>query len=275
MKNIFILLAVSLITTVLTAQKVEVKDDKILVDGTEYAILKKTSGGMAEHAEFSLQTLDGEEVALAKVSDDIAPNTSVNTASNVQTRYVHITFLGSENQASMEYGIGFKKQFAKEVVKCNMFEDGKYNAGGEKKFLILNPFKGNQTVIVNGGGGTAVIINNNNGGGNNRGGNNGYNLVQRNRSGMIQVIGDDVMQDNKTIGSVDEDSGFNGGKTVKTYTFSLPDGTQVAVATVEGINTKTATVVTAKDNRTFTLPITSNYSVEKEIAKYLISKFYL
>ncbi len=263
MKNIFILLAASLITSVLTAQKVEVKDDKILVDGTEYAILKKTSGGMAEHAEFSLQTLDGEEVALAKVSDDKAPNDRTNTAANVETPYVHITFLGSGNQASMEYGIGFKKQFAKEVVKCNLFENGKYNAGGEKKFTILNPFKGNQN-----NNNTNVNVNVNTGG-------NGYNLVQRNRSGMIQVIGDDVMQDNETIGSVEEDSGFNGGKQVKTYTFALPDGTQVAVATVEGINTKTATVVTAKDNRTYTVPITSNYSVEKEIAKFLIGKMYL
>lgn len=262
MKNALLIVAVSLISSALLAQKVDVKDDKITVDGEDYAILKKTSSGL-EKAEFSLQTLDGNEVALAVLSDDVAPSGPANAASNVETNYIHITFLGSGAQASMEYGIGFKKMFAKQIVKSNLFKEGAYNPEGEKKFIILNPYKGGQN-----NNNTNVNVNVNSGG-------NGYNLVKRNRSGMIQVIGDDVMQDNETIGNVEEDSGFNGGKQVKTYTFSLPDGTQVAVATVEGINTKTATVVTAKDNRTYTVPITSNYSVEKEIAKFLIGKMYL
>lgn len=263
MKNLFALLVSVFAITLVNAQKIEVsKDDKILVDGTEYAILKKTSKGL-EHAEFSLQTLDGEEVALAKVSTDVVPSSTASRTAGIDEYYIHITFLNSGNQASMIYSLAFKKQFAKEVVKCNLFNEGKYNEGGEKKFMILNPYRANQDQTT-----TTVNVNVNDGG-------NSYQIVSRNRSAMIMVFNGEIQQDNTTIGSVTEDSGFNGGKQVKTYTFSLPDGTQVAYATVEGINTKTATIVTNKDNRTHTVALTSNFNADKEIAKYLVSKFYL
>lgn len=266
MKNLFAITLSILLFTGLSAQKVDLDKDTITVDGKAYAVLKKTSSGL-ETPEFSLQTTDGEEVAIAKLSTDVVPSNRATNTSGVQAHYIHITFLGSGVQASMAYYLSFKKQFAKDVVKCNLFVNGKYDPAGEKKFVILNPYKGNQVVVNN----TTVIINN----GGNSGSYSNYAMIDRNRSAHVYVFGNTVQQDHKNVGKVTVKNEASGGTIVYTYTYFLPDGTRVAEATINGVGGRSVNIVTFKDNNRHSTTIVNKVTAEEEIATFLIANYYL
>lgn len=65
------------------------------------------------------------------------------------------------------------------------------------------------------------------------------------------------------------------GKGVATITFYLPNWVQCAEATCDNIGAKTAAVITRKDNRSNTIPISNSAIKEKEIAEWLSENYYL
>lgn len=259
MKKLSALLFACLVFTAITAQKVDVDGDVITVDGTPYATLKKISKGF-ELGEFSLQTNDGVEVAVAKVD----PAATLNNG-NTQTTYIHITFLNRGQQASMLYGLGFKKQLAKEVVKCKLFDGGNYNAEGEKKFIILNPYKPM-------GAGNTVVIQNNNGLINDT---QQYTPAYRSRGGMVQVFKNTIKQSGVEIGTVNEFEDIDGGSINTRYIFFLPNGTQIADATIVGATGKMAILHTYLDGRSHSIDVRIKINGAEEIAEYLVKNNYL
>lgn len=260
MKKLLTLLLVCLVFTAITAQKVDVDGDVITVDGKPYATLKKISKGF-ELGEYTLQTNDGDEVAVAKVD----PAATLNTGNTTST-YIHITFLSSGQQASMLYGLGFKKQLAKEVVKCKLFDGGNYNAEGEKKFVILNPYK------PMGAGNTVVIQNSNNSFIN---GTQQYTPAYRSRGGMVQVFKNTIKQSGVEIGTVTEFEDIDGGSINTLYTFFLPNGIQIADATIVGATGKMAILHTYLDGRSHSIDVRIKINGAEEIAEYLVKNNYL
>lgn len=236
------------------AQDVSVKGDIIHKDGEPYAQMKKT-GGMG--ATFTISALDGIEVMTA-VYDKVAQDYVLSFASGEEVR--------------MANTIGFGKVLAKDVVRADLFKAGALNTAGVRKFLTAHgasPSRSSQQVEDEGDvnigvsdwdlGATKPT------------------LVERSRTGAITVMGNKIQQDFKTIGTWKVKTEAANGTVYHTYTFSLPDGTQVAEAVLEGVNAKSAKVMTMKDNRSSTLAVKGydQSGTAQTIAAWLSGRYYL
>ena len=236
--------------------------DTIFSKGVPYAIMKVEKSGFIKN--YSVRSLKGEELIYVKSETYETPNTNrVNQydAATITHKYYRFTFIKSKNVAEME-SKGLKDKDMEEVIVMNELIDGGafVSSDAETKFIARYPptISGNvnQPVVVNN-----IIVNN-------------YNLVERNRSMQIFVSGADIKQDFKVIGTSQKSQQAANGTIIYTINVFLPDGVKIAVATSEGVSSKSWKVVTMKDNKVNY--VESKFSDEiRSIAKYLVDSYYL
>lgn len=232
----------------LFAQKAEWRNDSIFKDGKAYALMSK-SGGL--EALYSIKSLSGTEIMLVKFDA---------SAKDANGRdYYRVSFLGSGATGHFPSSVNMGKKLAQAVVDNNLIVDNAANPDGEKRFLAVYPMRTT--------GSTVIIVNNNS--------NVSYTTVNRSRNAPLFVNNGSIKQSGQVIGSYTSVSNSENGKTRTTITFSLPNGTVIAIATVEGIAANNCTVVTQKDNAAHQVNITNSTVKEKEIAEWLSENLYL
>jgi hypothetical protein len=101
----------------------------------------------------------------------------------------------------------------------------------------------------------------------------GNGHVERNRSGMIQIFGNQIMQGGVHIGNVKKESSSGRGL-IYEITVTQISGNLVAVARNQGITDHEWSVITAKDNVEHSIS-SSLGKDEEDVVKYLIEKLYL
>jgi hypothetical protein len=99
-------------------------------------------------------------------------------------------------------------------------------------------------------------------------------LVERNRNGMIQIIGNRILQGGVEIGTLSKENQAGDGKIITHIQIKHANGQLAAVAKNQGVTSHEWTLTTASDNKVHTL----NSSIgkdEEDIVKTLISLLYL
>ncbi|HTL81156.1 MAG TPA: hypothetical protein VL651_05605 [Bacteroidia bacterium] len=252
MKKLLLLFSFSILHSafsILHAQKVKWENDTVYKNNAPYCLIKK-SGGL--EATFSIQTLKGTEVAVSAVDKDLKDENGY--------PYYRVTFLVSKSIADVPNGFNFGNKLAKACVENDIITGDSLNSGGESRFLVLYPQRKSAVQnmdIVN-------VANNNN-----------YVMVDRDRKGIVTVMGASIKQSNVEIGSCTEKSGAGGGSTYKTVSFYLPTGTKCAEATFTGAAATSCTIVTFKDNGQHVLTIQNMAMKNEEIARWLVDNYYL
>ncbi|CAN5398091.1 hypothetical protein BH09BAC5_BH09BAC5_16770 [soil metagenome] len=244
MKNIFFLFA--LLPVLTFAQTVNWINDTIYKDGAPYCLLVKISGSEV-NSIYSIRTNTNIEVAIAK-SD--ANNRS----------FFLVTFLASTKTASFPYSLYFGNKLSIAIVENDLIRFNLLNQEGETRFVaIYNNYYNNS----------------NNTGNPNTSYNDQYITIERDRHGMIFVIGENIKQDNKPIGTCKTYSGIDLGEHYETFSYYLSNGMKCAEATITGIGATKCTIITMKDNATHVIEIQNRAAREDEIVKWLSLNYYL
>lgn len=227
--------------------KIIVSLDTIFNSGTAYAILKEKKVNL--QTEYTLSSLSGNELMYIQTEYIDDPKSA-----SGKTYYKAFIFVGSGSRGEIVMG----GKVEKVIVEYDLVNDNDINPDGEKKFLLKNPpkysNKPQQVIVI-----TTPQ----------------YNTVARNRSLPIFVSGSEIKQDGKVIGSFTKTNSMNYGKSTTVITIFLPDGTKVAEASAEGINPKSFTAITLKDNHTHSINTATYGNEAKDIAKYLSDLQYL
>lgn len=221
------------------AQSVTVKKDIVYKDDLPYCKMIKTSPLVPR---FSIRNMNDEELMVAKFS-------------NEDQRYT-IIFPGSGQQCYMSGTMGFGKILAKDIVASNVIVDNKINPAGERLFLLehgVSNSSGNGGALATG---------------------NAYDVVERDRTKLLMVFGNEISQDNKTIGSYSARTSTVNGKLMKVISFMLPGGRKVAEGTMDGINPRFCQLLLMKHNEVETVSIKSfdDMGQAKELAAYLVGR---
>ena len=233
-------------------KSVEVSLDTLFNAGEPYCVYVEGSKFMGNVMDITVKELSGNDVMRCKM----VTNTELNRSDFV-TAY-EITFAQSGNKALYINTIG--SSFPKEIVKQGLFINGVYNAALEHKFISFNPYKtGNQVQQTP----QSNSFQNTN----------GPALIERNRSAMVQIFGNEIKQDFKVIGAITEKSQAKDGTIKNTISITLPDGTLLAIAEAEQMK-HNWTIVTAKDNKAHIVN-SSLGNDKKDIVDYLIKYLYL
>ncbi len=247
------------------AQEVQVKNETILVAGKPYALLKPASKGLIK--DLSLRTLQDKEVALAKAHIIELPNSE---------NYVYyvVTFFPSGRQAELEYKLGFAKKLAEQVVQSNLIKENSLNPEGVQRFLQIHNTKPSER-FKNATAGIPAQNNQEEVWGYVVNPATEYSLPERNRHANVMVIGQEIQQDFKTIGTVKTSEFSKDGTLIRNYRIFGTNKTELAVASLKYLTETTCTLVTLKDNKRHQLEIRNINEAPKEIADYLVSLFYL
>ncbi|HSI91825.1 MAG TPA: hypothetical protein VK927_11965 [Adhaeribacter sp.] len=242
------------------AQQVTYKGDQILVNKQPYALLKKSGNALIR--DFSLQNLQGQELAMVKATIIDLPN-------NENYIYYTATFFPEGQQAELENAIGFGKKLAGLVVHYDLVKNNALNPEGLTKFLqVYNQkpserFKNVSPVAAHPSASSANADLQ-------------YQTVARNRQADISVMGKNLQQDFRTIGTFAQTDQATRGIIVRTLRFSLPDGTPVAEATFEGLDAENCTLVTLRDNKMHRISATPlDIETPEILAKFLADRHYL
>ncbi len=242
MKNIFVLFAFLPILTF--AQTVNWINDTVYKDGAPYCLLVKISGSEA-NSIYSIRTNSNMEVAIAKLD---ANNRS----------FFLVTFLASSKTASFPYSTYFGNKISIAIVENDLIRYNMINQEGVTRFCAIYNYNNSNST-----GNPNVPYNDQ------------YITIERDRHGMIFVIGNNIKQDNKPIGTCKTYSGLDQGEHYETFSYYLSNGTKCAEATISGIGSTICTIITMKDNATHVIEIQNRAAREDEIVKWLSLNYYL
>lgn len=99
-------------------------------------------------------------------------------------------------------------------------------------------------------------------------------MVDRNRSGMIQIFGEKIQQVGVHIGNISKSTVASDGNIITQITISFITGEIVAVAKNHGVTDHEWSVVTMKNNESHDIS-SSLGKDEQDIVKYLVESLYL
>jgi len=174
-------------------------------------------------------------------------------------RYYEIVFVASN--AKIHYQ-GSENALIRDVAKFNLFEDGVFNPQAERKFCTMT----NSTTINSG-----TVVYQNNVPSNT---NNPYGKVERNRSGMIQAQGNQIIQDGQVIGTFNQFKQATNGTIQNEITFYLPNGSVIARCTAYGATSHNFNVITTVDNRNIEIN-TGMITEAQDLSRYLVNNGYM
>lgn len=130
-----VLLLLLVVPIAMQAQKVDVDDGVVTVDGISYCKLVKKDCKFG-FCDYSVQTLEGTEVAYIKWREYTDEHKQQQSNPNGRVVYFDWTFLGSS--AKCETDQGSQKGLAKILVDGPLFKDGALNPDGEKKIVLVH-----------------------------------------------------------------------------------------------------------------------------------------
>ncbi|MEK0440294.1 MAG: hypothetical protein ACKOXR_04385 [Bacteroidota bacterium] len=216
-----------------------------------YIVEKKFLGSTLQA---TCKALNGKEAFwLNMQTNDYLPNNDPNK------RYYEIVFVASN--AKIHYQ-GSENALIRDVAKFNLFVDGVYNPEAERKFCTMT----NSTSISSG---TVVYQNTVPSNPNNP-----YGKVERNRSGMIQAQGNQIIQDGIVIGTFSQFKQAINGTIQNEITFYLPNGSMIARCTAYGATSHNFTVITVVDNRNAQIS-TGMITEAQDLSRYLVNNGYM
>lgn len=174
-------------------------------------------------------------------------------------RFYEIVFVASN--AKINYN-GTQNALIRDITQFNLFENGVFNPQAERKFSTMT-----NSITVNSG---AVVYQNsvptNT--------NNPYGQIERNKNGMIQAQGNQIVQDFKAIGTFNQFKQAINGTIQNEVAFYLPNGTMIARCTAYGATSHDFTVVTTLDNRSAQIN-TGMITEAQDLARYLVNNGYM
>ncbi|MFZ1687300.1 MAG: hypothetical protein WAU70_07760 [Flavobacteriales bacterium] len=132
-------------STLLHAQKVDVDDGIVTVDGTPYCKLVKKDCKLGL-CDFSVQGPDGTEVAFLKWREYNDKDRRQQSNPNGRILFYDWTFLGTG--AKCETDQISQKNVAKILVDGPLFKDGALSADGEKKIVLVNGMRHSERMKV-------------------------------------------------------------------------------------------------------------------------------
>lgn len=142
----YLLLPVLLLASAIVhAQKVDVDDGVVTVDGISYCKLVKKECKLGL-CDFSVQSLDGTEVAFIKWMDYHDEDRRQQANPEGRILFYDWTFLGSG--AKCETDQMSQKNLAKILVDGPLFKDGALNPDGEKKIVLVNGLRHSERMKV-------------------------------------------------------------------------------------------------------------------------------
>jgi hypothetical protein len=259
-----ILLLITFSTNTLHAQKVKIKKKIVRIDKEPYC---KTNCGGVLTQDCKIQNLDGETL--------VSMIFHSYKTSEVEQSIYEIIFIGTDYIAQKDLSFSFTKKLMKEFYKYEVIKDGKLNEVGVQKFVkeYGEDLKGRYSERENKYLGKSAVkkpsdskkmVQ--------------HDLIERKRSANIMVLGEEIQQDFKIIGQYEMETSMDGTTIQQNFTFSLPDGTLIATATMEEFSKNgTCQIVTAKDNEAHSVNIESSDKMAKakEIAQFLVKRLYL
>lgn len=223
--------------------------DTVFKAGVAVFIFEPESKGWL-NTLFTLKDLNGKHHAYISLQQ-------VKNVTPAQS-YWEVRFIASEKVAELQ---GSQSYVVEQIYKSGLFtEQGSYDSEAENRFVIkygrsFSNIANTVTVVKV----DKLPV---------------HNLVERNRQSSVMVMGDEIKQDFKTVGKVVSSTVAAEGKIKTVYKFYLPDGTLVAEATNEGVNSLNWSIVTSKDNEIHTT--TTEFAKDKEqLATWLIARMYL
>jgi hypothetical protein len=239
-----------LFSTLIFAQKINIKTDIVYVDDSAYCKL------------INQKSTDAKEYIIATVND----TQIIYVREGIDDDYVTLTFLATNKKAKLLYsktGAFNKKIFLKMLFKHKLIEGNGINE--INKNIILAKYA-DEELIEN-----PTIIPDN-----------GMALVIRDTEAEITIIGKIIKQDGKTIGTLvyknymDDDA-----NSIVKYVFALPNKTNVAELKVNEFYAEKNTFITIKDNKSHRLKVEAGifHSQEDvvllEAVKYLVRLKYM
>ena len=259
MKSGILLLTLLLGLTTLTAQKVKLKKDILLIDKVEVAKLtkEKNKAMMGMVSDYTLANLDGD-VLLTATYTDLVPE----DPNNNMVYFFEFTFptLGDKKAYFGLSKLGTSKSLAKLVGKNGLIADGAIDAKALDKLIDK---KGKTPEIKQ-----------------------DFTKVNRNRNFPVELREKGEISQVSEVIATYIDRGTQRGQDV--YEFYLPNGTLAAtIRFADGNNAKTIAVETYEDDRKHnarmdfdgktiaSAAIDRNYFTLKRIAKWLVENKYL
>lgn len=249
MKRLLIPVLLVILNGFLLAQKVEIEGEDVIVEGASWCKIYKQKSIL--NTDFTLATPDGSKFLMLKY---------VNEKCQVTWLGKGITFAASSDACLPKY-------LVKQLYSLDVLEDGQLNESGLQDFISMSK----ESAAASHGQGDEES----DGAISGSGSSGDYELVERDRSRMIQVFGEDIKQDMHDIGTITKNTDFQDGQTVTRYEIFLPNGQLVATARYIGNTSLRGEIITAKDNRKHYVTAESGINRDKAVLQLLVRMLYL
>ncbi len=253
MKKLIYLLCLLVLCAELSAQEISVdkKSGIITKDGTQIGQIKKSKGLLKS---YTLYDQDGEEVATFEPQSE-----------NDDVYYV-IFFGPTGNKGTCNSTISLYKDIAKAYGKSGIILDGEYQESKEARMLSAldgGRYFGDDVKDEKRADASPPISSSK------------EELLERDRDEPVELFGNDILQDDETIGEYELDQeAINGGirTRIKIYNHS---GKLIAEAVATGTAPTSFDVVTMKDNEKSHIQSKYHHTAVQEIVEALVSRYYL
>jgi hypothetical protein len=230
--------------------------DTVYNNGIPYCIIYEVEKGAFHHNDYSVRSLTGQELIYVKY--DIYTDYAAAQPNSPAPQSGYYQYIFSDTKAVAE--LLMNRPF-KEIVRNNLIDNGTtINSAAETAFLALYPRKYSQMAPPPMVAPPVLVVD--------------YTPVPRNRNGGLMILLNNISQDNVTIGNIQSSQSNYNGVITTTLNIFLPNGTKVAVATNEGLNSHVWNMITMKNNAQIRIT-SSNGQDNMDIIKYLINGYYL
>lgn len=183
---------------------------------------------------------------------------------NTEEIYIELEMVGSGSTAAHYWNIIFVNQAQK--IRCKNTEIDLENTIVDYDLFNntgLNITNVTKLVLLKGGSSSAPVATADK-----------NKLVDRNRNGLVNVVGTSINQSGTLIGNIKKEDKAENGAVITHYTITLPNGELIATAKNTGIGDYNWQIIVAKDNTSHTVNSSIGKS-EEDIAKYLVEHLYL
>lgn len=220
--------------------------DTLFASGIPYCLMKGTRKGLGGPTQYTVRALRAPDI------EEIFLTMEAEGTGSTAVWYWDMVFVNQGQKIRFKNGT---MDLENTIVDYNLFTDSSLNIVGMNKLVLL---KGQPGVGV-----PAVPASTPKSG-----------MVDRNRSGMIQIFGESIQQGGVKIGTLTKKTQAENGGVITSINIYFPNGELVAIAKNHGATDHEWDVVTAKNNESH--PITSSLGKdEHDIVKYLVDSLYL
>ncbi|MCC2547554.1 hypothetical protein LJY25_13945 [Hymenobacter sp. BT175] len=140
--RVLLTLWLALLTGAAFAQKVEVKGETILVDGTPYAMIEQDGCKLMDvQCMYYLKSLDGKRLFVVKQMQFVDPATVTAAHPDGRTLYLEYVFTAAGTHAETNFPTTLHLRpidVARKVVKAQLFANGTLNEQAAADFVTNN-----------------------------------------------------------------------------------------------------------------------------------------